>query len=91
MNPAILIAVAALSAGGTPARGAKKPPAPDPAAALIGHKVRVHTVDRGLYAGTLQSVDANGVTLRIELPKQALAYTLPRSGVAEIQDLEAAP
>lgn len=71
------------------APGRKAPP--DPAAASIGRHVRVHTVDRGLYAGVLQRVDANAIVLRIELPAQALSYTLPRSGVAELEDVEPAP
>jgi hypothetical protein len=63
----------------------------DPAATLIGQKVHVRTVDRGLYAGVLQSVDAGNVVLRIDLPKQALSYTLPRSGVAELLPAETTP
>jgi hypothetical protein len=63
----------------------------DPAATLIGQKVHVRTVDRGLYSGILQSVDAGNVVLRIDLPKQALSYTLPRSGIAELQPAEATP
>jgi hypothetical protein len=84
----------------TPAAPAKKPPAKaskrapvevDPAAALVGHQVRVRTVDRGMYAGTLQAADAAGITLRIELPKQPLNYTLPRSGITELEDAEPRP
>lgn len=63
----------------------------DTTAALLGHKVRVRTVDGGLYAGTLQAGDAASITLRIELPTQALNYTLPRSGVAEVENVEPAP
>lgn len=63
----------------------------DPAAHLLGHKVRVRTVDGGLYAGTLRASDVAGITLRIELPKQAIDYRLPRSGVADIEDAEPAP
>jgi hypothetical protein len=61
----------------------------DPAAALIGHPVRVETVEHGLYLGTLQAVDAGSVTLDIPLPRQALRYSLPRSSVAGIQALDA--
>jgi len=64
---------------------------PEPAAELIGHKVRVRTVDRGLYAGILQSVDANAVVLRIDLREQALSYTLPRHGVTAVESAEATP
>jgi hypothetical protein len=73
-----------------PARAKAKVVA-DPAAALIGQKVHVHTVDRGLYAGTLQSVDTSNVVLRIDLPKQVLSYTLPRSAVSELQIAESTP
>jgi len=72
-------------------RAAARPEPVDPTAALIGHRVRVRTIDRGLYAGTLLSGDAAHITLRIELPKQALNYTLPRSGVAGVDDAEVAP
>ena len=69
----------------------RAPPVVDPAAALVGHKVRVRTIDRGMYAGTLQAADAAGITLRIELPKQPLNYTLPRSGITELEDAEPRP
>jgi len=71
------------------ARAAAKTAA-DPAAALIGQRVRVRTVDRGAYAGTLESVDANTLVLRIDLSKQALSYSLPRHAVAEV-NAESAP
>jgi hypothetical protein len=63
----------------------------DPASASIGHQVRIRTIERGLYVGTLLSVDANDAVLRIALPPQALSYTLPRSGIAELEDLGPAP
>jgi hypothetical protein len=72
----------------TPAAADKKPEAES---AGIGHKVRIRTVERGLYAGTLLSLDANSAVLRIDLPAQSLNYTLPRSGIAELEDLEPAP
>ena len=75
-----------------PAKASKRAPVVvDPAAALVGHQVRVRTVDRGMYAGTLQAADATGITLRIELPKQPLNYALPRSGIAELEDAEPRP
>ena len=75
-----------------PAKASKHAPVVvDPAAALVGHQVRVRTVDRGMYAGTLQAADAAGITLRIELPKQPLNYTLPRSGITELEDAEPRP
>jgi hypothetical protein len=75
-----------------PAKASKRAPVVvDPAAALVGHQVRVRTVDRGMYAGTLQAADAAGITLRIELPKQPLNYTLPRSGITELEDAEPRP
>ena len=79
------------AAAPTKSKRAPKAEPIDPTAALVGHRVRVRTVDRGLYAGTLLSGDANGITLRIDLPKQALNYTLPRSGVLAVDDAEAAP
>jgi len=71
------------------AKAAKTAPT-DPAAVLVGQRVRVRTVDRGVYAGTLQSIDANSVVLRIDLARQPLDYSLPRHGVAELS-AEAAP
>lgn len=61
----------------------------DAAAALVGHPVRVETVERGLYLGTLLSADGSSVVLDISLPHQTLPYTLPRSVVADIQALDA--
>jgi hypothetical protein len=61
----------------------------DAAAALVGHPVRVETVERGLYLGTLLAADNNSVVLDISLPQQTLPYTLPRSVIAEIQALDA--
>jgi len=82
--------VAPAPAKTAPAKTSKRAPPPpvDPAAALVGHQVRVRTVDRGMYAGTLQAADAAAITLRIELPKQPLNYTLPRSGITELEDVE---
>lgn len=64
---------------------------PDRDAALLGQKVRVRTVDGGLYGGTLQSVDSAAIVLRIDLPKQTLNYSLPRSGVSGIESAASAP
>ena len=82
-------AVAAKTAKGAGSARAPKPA--DPAVALIGQKVRVLTVDRGLYAGTLQNADADNLTLRIELPKQVVTYIVPRSGVAALEVADSAP
>jgi hypothetical protein len=75
-----------------PAKGvARGTPKPDADAALLGQKVRVRTVDGGLYGGTLQSVDAVNIVLRIALPQRVLDYTLPRSGVSGIEAAQATP
>ena len=84
-------ATAPASAPARAARSARATPQPDPTAALLGRKVHVRTIDGGLYAGTLRAGDAASITLRIELPKQALDYTLPRGGVAGIENVESAP
>ena len=86
-HPSVKLAPAKAAAP-TPAAADKKPEL-EPAS--IGHKVRIHTVERGLYAGTLLSLDANSAVLRIDLPAQSLNHTLPRSGIAELEDLEPAP
>lgn len=70
------------------ARSAAKP---DADAALLGRNVRVRTVDGGLYGGTLQSIDAAKLVLRIALPQQALDYTLPRSGVSGVEAADPTP
>jgi len=84
------VSSAAPAAAAKPSARAGKAAATEPAAALIGQRVRVRTVDRGIYAGTLQSVDANSVVLRIDLAHQPLDYSLPRHGVAELS-AEVAP
>jgi len=88
---ASLIHPVGLAAKPAKAAPARAPAKPDPAAELIGHKVRVRTVDRGLYAGILQSIDANAVVLRIELREQAISYTLPRHGVTVVESAETTP
>jgi len=64
---------------------------PDLDAALLGQKVRVRTIDGGLYGGMLQNIDSAAIVLRIELPTQALNYSLPRSGVSGIEPADSAP
>jgi len=66
-----------------------RPPKTDPAQALIGHAVRVRTLDRGLYLGVLATADANAIHLDIAVPGQALGYALPRSAVAQIEAVTA--
>lgn len=83
--------VAAAPAPARATRPAHAATQPDPGAALLGHKVHVRTIDGGLYAGTLRASDAASITLRIDLQKQALDYTLPRGGVAGIESAEPAP
>ena len=70
---------------------ARGTPKPDADAALLGHNVRVRTVDGGLYGGTLQNIDGANLVLRIALPQQALDYTLPRSGVSGVEAVDKTP
>jgi hypothetical protein len=81
---------ATAAAQAKPNARAGKTAATDPAGALVGQRVHVRTVDQGIYAGTLQSIDANTVVLRIDLAHQPLDYSLPRHGVAELSP-EVAP
>ena len=69
---------------------ATKTPAPrpaktDPASALVGQPVRVHTSGNGLYLGRLTAVDANAVHLDIAVSGQTLAYALPRSAIEVLE------
>lgn len=66
-----------------------RPPKIDPAQALVGHPVRVRTVDRGLYLGVLAAADANAIHLDIATSGQTLGYALPRSAIAQIEPVVA--
>ena len=57
----------------------------DSANALIGQSVRVRTVDRGLYLGTLTAVGVDAIHLDIAVSGQTLSYALPRSAIAQLE------
>jgi hypothetical protein len=61
------------------------------AATWLGHRVRVETIDHGLYLGTLQTLNSEAITLLVELPKRTLTYTLPRTAVTRMQSAEQVP
>ena len=56
----------------------------DEAAGLVGQRVVVQTLDRGVYLGTLTAVTRESLTLAITSTSRSVSQTIPRSTVSAI-------
>lgn len=69
----------------------RRHPAAAPSGEWIGQRVRVDTVDHGLYVGRLLAAAADEVTLEIALPGRLVQYRIPVAAIARLDRAGDAP